>query len=182
MLQNLEKKLYWILDEIHVRKPLTKSTISSTKSFYQNQQNLVSCYENSWLLAQKISDRQIHKFCWILEKVVFLSEMPLFVGSYSFEFPDPFALFTSFFSTVIFLSLILISENASFPLITAILWTGIFSKNSWNFLVSNFGDRQISEICQFLEEISFSREMRHFIRPWYFEIPDPFNFFTANFV
>ena len=167
---------------------LRKNLLISSKQFakvkYQNQQHLEiwSIMRIHGCLLKNLVIDKVQNFCWILEKVVFPSEMPLFVGSCYFEFPDPFALFTSLFSTLTFLILFLISENASFPLRISILWTGVFSKNSWNFLVPNFGDRQISENCQLLEEISFPREMRHFIRPWYFEFPDPFKFSTANFV
>ena len=101
------------MDEIVLPKPLTKPTDSSTKSFYQNQQNLViwSIMRIHGCLLKNLVIDKIHNFCWILEKVVFPSEMPLFVGSCYFEFPDPFALFTSLFSTLAFLLLFIISEK-----------------------------------------------------------------------
>ena len=132
-------------------------------------------------VCSKLGNRQIQIFCWILEKTVFPREIRHFVGYGYFEFPDSFRLFTSISSCFTILILSLISENASFPLRFCILRTSVLSQGFTVFSRSNFGDRQISKFCQYLEEIIFSREMRLFVGSDYFEYPDSFRNFITNF-
>ena len=127
-------------------------------------------FKNSWEFDQNFGHRQIQTFWRILEKTVFPREIRYFVGSGYFEFSWLLLTFTYKISCFTILILSLISENASFPSRFYGFRTSVLSQGFTVFSRSNFGDRQISNFCQNLEEIIFSREMRTFCWIWLFWI------------